>query len=76
MRRREFMALLGGAAIAGPLGIQAQSSEGMRRIGVLMGLAEGQPETKARLAGLRRGLEKRGWFTCWLSAHTEFDQLF
>jgi putative ABC transport system substrate-binding protein len=33
----------------------------MRRIGVLMALAEDDPETKARLAGFRQGLEKRGW---------------
>ena len=33
----------------------------MRRIGVLMGFAEDDPETKARLAGFRQGLEKRGW---------------
>src|SRR5262249_31613235 len=33
----------------------------MRRIGVLVGLTEDDPETKARLAGFRQGLEKRGW---------------
>ena len=33
----------------------------MRRIGVLMSLAEGDPETKARVAAYRQGLERRGW---------------
>ena len=33
----------------------------MRRIGVLLGFAEDDPETKARLAAFRQGLEKRGW---------------
>src|SRR6516162_6039669 len=33
----------------------------MRRMGVLMGIAEDDPETRARLAALRQGLEKRGW---------------
>src|SRR5215510_3083125 len=33
----------------------------MRRIGVLVGLAEDDPEIKARLAAFRQGLEKRGW---------------
>ena len=33
----------------------------MRRIGVLVGLAENDPDTKARLAGFRQGLEKLGW---------------
>jgi hypothetical protein len=27
-----------------------------------MGVAEGHPETESRIAGFRRGLEKRGWF--------------
>src|SRR5262249_39606595 len=35
--------------------------ERMRRIAVLMATAEGDPETKLRLAGLRQGLEKLGW---------------
>jgi putative ABC transport system substrate-binding protein len=61
MRRREFISLLGGAAAALPLAARAQQPDGMRRIGVLMGLAEDDPETKARLSAFRQGLEKRGW---------------
>jgi putative ABC transport system substrate-binding protein len=61
MRRREFLGALGGAA-AWPIVALAQQVEPMRRIGVLMGLPEDHPETKARLAAFRRGLEKRGWF--------------
>ena len=61
MRRREFLSVLGGAAGAWPLAARAQQPERMRQIGVLMGLAEDDPETKARLAGFRQGLEKRGW---------------
>jgi putative tryptophan/tyrosine transport system substrate-binding protein len=61
MRRREFLSVLGGAAGAWPLAAGAQQPERMRQIGVLMGLAEDDPETKARLAGFRQGLEKRGW---------------
>jgi ABC-type uncharacterized transport system substrate-binding protein len=60
VKRREFITLLGGAAAAWPLAARAQQAERMRRIGVLMGLAEGQ-ETRARLAAFRQGLEKRGW---------------
>src|SRR3974377_1709583 len=60
MRRREFVTLLGGAA-AWPLAARAQQPERMRRIGVLVGLAADDPELKARLAGFRQGLEKRGW---------------
>jgi len=61
MRRREFVALLGGAA-AWPLAARAQPTQRMRRIGVLVGLAETDPEMKQRLAGFREGLEKLGWF--------------
>src|SRR5262245_51041177 len=61
MRRRAFITLLGGAAAAWPLAARAQQPERMRRIGVLLGLAEDDPETKARLAAFRQGLEKRGW---------------
>jgi putative ABC transport system substrate-binding protein len=61
LRRREFITLLGGAAVAWPVVARAQQPGGMRRIGVLMGLAEDDPEAKARLAAFRQGLEKRGW---------------
>jgi putative ABC transport system substrate-binding protein len=60
MERREFITLLGGAA-AWPLAARAQQGERMRRIGVLMGVSEDDPETKARVAAFQRGLERRGW---------------
>src|SRR5262249_6187386 len=59
--RRELLAALGGAATAWPLAAWAQQPDGMRRIGVLMGLAEDDQATRARLAAFRQGLEKRGW---------------
>jgi putative ABC transport system substrate-binding protein len=60
LKRREFITLFGGTA-AWPLAARAQQPDRVRRIGVLIGLAEDDPETKARLAGFRQGLEKRGW---------------
>jgi len=60
VKRRDFIALLGGAA-AWPLAARAQQADRMRRIGVLMPFAEDDPEAKARLAAFRQGLEKRGW---------------
>jgi len=60
MKRRDFMALLGGAA-AWPLAAHAQQPEGRRRIGVLMNLAERDPEGQARIGALREGLAKLGW---------------
>jgi ABC-type uncharacterized transport system substrate-binding protein len=59
MRRRNFIALLGGAA-AWPLAARAQQRERMRRIGVMVG-REDDPGTHTRLAALRQGLERLGW---------------
>ena len=61
MRRRDFITLLGMAALARPLKARAQQGGGMRRIGVLFGLTESDPETRDRMEALREGLEKLGW---------------
>jgi putative ABC transport system substrate-binding protein len=61
MKRREFITLLGGTTAAWPLAARAQQGERMRRIGVLMGFAEDDPQVKAFLAGLQQGLERLGW---------------
>jgi len=61
IERRKFLATLGGVVAAWPLAARAQQADGMRRIGVLMGLAEDDPEVRARFAAFRQGLEKRGW---------------
>src|SRR5829696_1896961 len=60
MKPREFVGLFGGA-VAWPVAARAQPPERMRRIGVLVGLAENDPEMKQRLAGFREGLERLGW---------------
>ncbi len=61
MRRREFIAMLGGAAAAWPLAARAQPRERMRRIGVLMSLAADDPEGQARLTAFVQGLQELGW---------------
>jgi putative ABC transport system substrate-binding protein len=58
--RREFITLLGGAA-AWPLASRAQQGEPVRRIGVLLGIAESDPEGQARVAALHQGLRDLGW---------------
>jgi putative ABC transport system substrate-binding protein len=61
MRRREVIALLGGAA-AWPLAARAQQpSDRMRRIGVLMNSAPDDAEGQARLAAFLQGLQVAGW---------------
>ena len=61
MKRREFIALLGGGAAAWPLAAQAQQRERARRIGVLMNLAADDPEGQTRLAAFREALKQLGW---------------
>ena len=61
MRRREFISLLGGAAVAWPLAARAQQGERMRRIGVLMGLVASDPEAQSRVAAFEHGLRELGW---------------
>lgn len=60
MRRRDFVAALGCTA-AIPVATLAQQGEPMRRIGVLMSVAESDPEARRRLAVFREGLHKLGW---------------
>jgi putative tryptophan/tyrosine transport system substrate-binding protein len=61
MKRREFITLLGGTAVAWPLGARAQQGEQMRRIGVLMSFAADHPESQPRLAAFQQGLQQLGW---------------
>jgi putative ABC transport system substrate-binding protein len=61
MRRRDFVTLLGNAAIAWPLAARAQQTDRVRRIGVLMGWPESDPEAQSERAAFVQELQKLGW---------------
>ena len=60
MRRREFITLIG-AATTWPLALRAQQSERLRRVSVLLGIPENDPETNSRLRAFRLGMRDAGW---------------
>src|SRR5262249_20040981 len=60
VKRREFITVLGGAAVL-PLAASAQQSGQMRQIGVLMSFAESDSQGQSFAGALREGLEKLGW---------------
>jgi putative ABC transport system substrate-binding protein len=60
MRRREFIALLGGATAGWPLMVRAQQPIGQKRVGILMGSAD-DADGQERLSAFRRGLQDLNW---------------
>jgi len=59
VRRRDFISLAGGAAAWWPLAARAQQP--MRKLGVLMIVAEDDPDSKLRIAAFQQGLRELGW---------------
>ena len=60
MQRRDFITLLGGAAVAWPFAARAQQDTRMRRIGALVG-ADDDLDTQTRIGAFRQGLQQLGW---------------
>jgi putative ABC transport system substrate-binding protein len=61
MHRREFIALVGGAAAVWPRALHAQQPERVRRIGVLYSLTENDPESVIRRAAFEQAIKELGW---------------
>ena len=59
MKRREFIAVLGGAAAGWPLAVSAQ--ERVRRVGALMNLPADDQESQLYMAAFQQGLQELGW---------------
>jgi putative ABC transport system substrate-binding protein len=60
VKRREFIALVGGA-VAWPGAVKAQQRERLRRVGVLMGIAESDADARPRANAFQQGLQQLGW---------------
>jgi putative ABC transport system substrate-binding protein len=60
MKRREFIGLIGGAAVAASSPGRAQADR-VRHVGVLMGYAQDDPDTRARMTAFREAFEQLGW---------------
>jgi putative tryptophan/tyrosine transport system substrate-binding protein len=73
LRRRDVIALLGGAAAALPRATLAQQGERIRRVGVLINVAADDSEIQASLVAFKQELERLGWFE---GRNAKFDTRF
>src|SRR4029453_13985271 len=72
VKRRDFISLVGGAA-TWPLAARAQQAERMRRVGILSGVGERDPDALGRYGAFRRSLQQLGWIE---GRNVRFDSWF
>jgi ABC-type uncharacterized transport system substrate-binding protein len=83
MKRRHFIALIGGATATWPLMARAQQPEHIRRIAAIMGFREGDTEGSLWLSSFTRALSELGWTegrnvridVRWSASNVEREQL-
>src|SRR3982074_913815 len=71
LKRREFIALLGGAAAAWPMVAQAQQKERVGGIGILMPFPKSDAAYQARVRAFRQELARLGWSD---GGNVQFDE--
>jgi putative ABC transport system substrate-binding protein len=61
VKRREFITLASGAAVAWPLAARAQQASGPPLIGALMNISQDNPSAAAFIGAFRQQLQDLGW---------------
>src|SRR3954453_1716043 len=61
MKRRHLLALVAGIAVFQPVHSASQSRERIRSVGVLIGIAQNDPDAPRRVVAIREGLQELGW---------------
>src|SRR3954447_8506476 len=61
MKRREFITIFGGTAVTWPLAARAQQGDDLRRVGILMTLAQDDTEGQRRVNAFLQGMQEFGW---------------
>ena len=61
MRRRDFIKVIAGSAVGWPHAARAQRPDAMRKIGMIMGFPESDPQARPRVNAFLAALQELGW---------------